>query len=371
MGERQDRPTYKVLSTRVIVWFGVVLVVVGVGVAAALLWAYGAGTEADKARLDAIKTAGTIVVGTGGAAALWLAARRQQAAEISLRQKDIDQAHQEQDAAERRVTELYTKAVEQLGSEKAPVRLGGMYALERLAQNVLDQRQTIVNVLCSYLRMPFQSPVTPDLVSTVSKAANALIVPQQLNKQSAGEQAGLTVDRVENERRIQEREVRLTAQRIITKHLRRGDDADNPAKTFWEDIDLDLTGATLVALDLTNCRVRTARFGGAMFEGDAEFGRAMFEGDAEFGRATFEGRAGFGGVVFEGDAGFGGVVFEGDAGFEGAVFEGDAGFGGVAFEGRAGFGWATFKADAGFGWATFKADAGFEGAVFEGDAGFG
>src|SRR5262249_33582048 len=56
--------------------------------------------------------------------------------------------------------ELYTKAVEQLGSDKAPVRLGGLYALERLAQDNSAHRQTIVNVICAYLRMPF-SPMEP------------------------------------------------------------------------------------------------------------------------------------------------------------------------------------------------------------------
>jgi len=37
------------------------------------------------------------------------------------------------DATERRITELYTKAADQLGSEKAPVRLAGLQALQRLA----------------------------------------------------------------------------------------------------------------------------------------------------------------------------------------------------------------------------------------------
>jgi hypothetical protein len=37
----------------------------------------------------------------------------------------------DRDATERRITELYTKAVEQLGNDKTPVRLGGLYALER------------------------------------------------------------------------------------------------------------------------------------------------------------------------------------------------------------------------------------------------
>ena len=58
------------------------------------------------------------------------------------------------DATERRVTELYTKAADQLGSDKAPVRLAGLYAMERLAQDNPSERQTIVNVICAYLQMP-------------------------------------------------------------------------------------------------------------------------------------------------------------------------------------------------------------------------
>jgi hypothetical protein len=50
----------------------------------------------------------------------------------------------ERDAREQRITELYTRAVDQLGNEKAPVRLGDLHALERLAQNTPEQRQTIV-----------------------------------------------------------------------------------------------------------------------------------------------------------------------------------------------------------------------------------
>ena len=41
----------------------------------------------------------------------------------------------EQDATEECITELYTRAVDQLGAEDTPVRIGGLHALERLAQN--------------------------------------------------------------------------------------------------------------------------------------------------------------------------------------------------------------------------------------------
>ncbi|MDP9866447.1 hypothetical protein J2S55_005713 [Streptosporangium brasiliense] len=38
------------------------------------------------------------------------------------------------------------------------MRLAGLYALERLAQDNPGHRQTIVNVICAYLRMPYTPP---------------------------------------------------------------------------------------------------------------------------------------------------------------------------------------------------------------------
>ncbi|MGB8198307.1 MAG: hypothetical protein WCF33_01195, partial [Pseudonocardiaceae bacterium] len=111
------------------------------------------GSERATVQLDAIRTAGTLVIGTGGAVALLLTARRQRYIELTL-------VHTDRDATERRITELYTKAADQLGSEQAPVRLAGLYALERLAHSAVEHRQTIVNVICAYLRMPY-TPLQP------------------------------------------------------------------------------------------------------------------------------------------------------------------------------------------------------------------
>ena len=111
------------------------------------------GTDQANSRLDAVRTGLAAGAGAGAAVGLMLAFRRQHHQEIATDLTDLD-------ATERRITELYTKAVEQLGSDKAPVRLGGLYALERLAQDNPAQRQTIVNVICAYLRMPF-SPTSP------------------------------------------------------------------------------------------------------------------------------------------------------------------------------------------------------------------
>lgn len=92
----------------------------------------------------------------------------------------------------------------------------------------------------------------------------------------------------DGERRRQEREVRLTTQRIVRDHLRPGDQLD-PTETFWGEIDLDLTGAYLIAFDLEECRVGTATFDGAQFTNDSAFSGTKFVGPTSFIDAQFTG----------------------------------------------------------------------------------
>ncbi|MGO1052058.1 hypothetical protein [Crossiella sp. CA198] len=87
-----------------------------------------------------------------------LAVRRQRAIEAGLGLQAETAADVRYDAAEKRITELRTKAADQLGPDKAPVRLNGLDALARLAESNADHRQMIVDVLCAYLRMPYPAP---------------------------------------------------------------------------------------------------------------------------------------------------------------------------------------------------------------------
>ncbi|WP_432922816.1 pentapeptide repeat-containing protein [Microbispora sp. CA-135349] len=50
------------------------------------------------------------------------------------------------------VTERYTKAIEQLGSDKLDVRLGGIYALERIARDSARDHATVMDVLAAFVR---------------------------------------------------------------------------------------------------------------------------------------------------------------------------------------------------------------------------
>jgi Pentapeptide repeats (8 copies) len=64
------------------------------------------------------------------------------------------------------VTDRYTKAIEQLGSDKLDVRLGGIYALERIAQDSPRDQPTVMEVLAAFIREhscePWSAPQLPD-----------------------------------------------------------------------------------------------------------------------------------------------------------------------------------------------------------------
>jgi hypothetical protein len=315
------------MTFRVRWWIVVVVVAFAVTVAATWLALDLLLGEADRAgaadrpgaRIDAIRTGLTVAAGVGALVALVLALRRQW--------------HTEHDSTEQRITELYVRSVEQLGSEHAPVRLGGLHALARLAQDNPTQRQTVVDVICAYLRMPFTVPEADD---------------------TAGQQ---------------ELQVRLTAQRLLAKHLSTAEPAP------WKDIDLDLSGATLVGLNLYRCRIREATFTHATFTG----------GVASFDSVTFA-TADFDDAVFETIAVFTYAKFRKGASFERAVFRdrpelhdpfyraGPAAvyyFCGARFGGPVNFSSATFESTMSFVDASFDEHVFFTDATFHRSADFG
>jgi len=221
--KRWNRAEATVIRLRPIsAWVLILAVVVIVAVTwPSTAWLYGIAGNDPARQIEAIKTGLTVAAGTGGFLALLLAFRRQRSTEIIAaetreaqerehQQRDRAADASELDAEQRRITELYTKAADQLGSEKAPVRLAGLHALERLAQNNADQRQTIVDVICAYLRMPYTSPEDQSPADDAPPKAHT-----------------------HYERRRQELQVRLTAQRILGAHLR-----PKAGEAFWAGIDL-------------------------------------------------------------------------------------------------------------------------------------
>ena len=261
----RERQPFRVLPW----WIAFIgMAAVAAAIAITLRWLLPIAGNDPSLRIDAIKTGLSVGAGTGGAAALMLALRRQWLYERTQAHTEevtrISHAHAREvalhdvhDATQRRITDLYCRAVEQLGHANAAVRLGGLYSLERLAQDHAEHRQTIVDVICAYLRMPFQVPATAGAPLGLIPGS-AAIAPDGAEQYTQS-------------KRRQELQVRLAAQRLLTRHLAipaRINGTAGPAKglaSFWENVCIDLNGAVLVGLDFSGCRLSDADFRHAQF----------------------------------------------------------------------------------------------------------
>jgi hypothetical protein len=104
---------------------------------------------------------------------------------------------------EGQITDRYTKAVEQLGKADAlAVRLGGLYALERIAKDSRPDRDSIAEVLCAYVRIPPSSapkatelgavrPVQPGQDGELEPAEGG--PPSRLGERAPDVQAAVTI----------------------------------------------------------------------------------------------------------------------------------------------------------------------------------
>ena len=176
---------------------------------------------------DLVKLSFAVVAGLGGLVALVVAYRKQRT---------------EENAALRENTKLhddrFNTAVTKLGDASPAVRLGGVHALAGLADDAPTRqlRQTCIDVLCAYLRLPYDPD--PD--------------PGDAPEHAQAHQTFRSL-----------REVRHTIFRLIAAHLR------DDATVSWQRHDLDFTG---VIFD-------DAEFHGAKFSGSAvSFRGAKFSG---------------------------------------------------------------------------------------------
>ncbi|MEU5725048.1 pentapeptide repeat-containing protein [Micromonospora sp. NPDC047738] len=292
------------------------VLVVGAMVAGAFWYAGWPGVRRDSTvtagtLFDLLKLVFSVVAGVGGVAALVVAYRRQRVAEHANKLAEF--AHELAHAADLRAeaaesrakietdrngirlfNERFAKASEQLGSDKAAVRLAGVYAMAGLADDWRDGRQTCIDVLCAYLRMPYTPP------PTASDGAPTLI-----------DEKAATEARTARE----EREVRHTVIRLIVRHLRVAEEE----ATSWRDLDFDFTGAVFDGGDFSNVTFSggTVSFAGVTFGGErVSFARVAFSG----GAVSFDGATFSSGAVLFNSATFSG----GDVSFAGATFSGAA-----------------------------------------------
>ena len=279
---------------------------------------------------------------------------------------EADKAKNEQDHirqvhAERR--SRYTTAIEQLSSDKASIRLGGVYTLVGLVDEWLaddktipnieerhKEGQVIINNLCAYTRSSF----------LLAERAKQLDKPyaKDLQKNFGGDIEKFNEDKQyfaqEKAALEEERQVRQSIIKEMREHLSKNYSKSGP----WSDLDYD--------------------FSNAHFFYPVNFNDSYFDASLNFFGATFTERADFSGAKFT-QASFSGAKFTGYADFIGATFTEHADFSGAKFTEGAYFFEATFTetdfsettfVQANFSRATFTQGADFSGAIFHSEPSF-
>ncbi|WP_244177542.1 pentapeptide repeat-containing protein [Streptomyces atriruber] len=160
---------------------------------------------------------------------------------------------------EGQITDRYTAAVGNLGEDKMDVRLGGIYALQRIMQDSRRDQPTIANVLATYVRIHAAEP-----------PAKGEDIPADVH-------AALTV--------LAARDTTRDGAFRLDLHAAKLPDLDvgpSPrAKAFWRDVNLrdaelpnaNLSHADLRGADLSNTNLRDA------FLNNADLRGASLDGD--------------------------------------------------------------------------------------------
>ena len=212
---------------------------------------------------------------------------------VYRRQKDTERAQ---------FAQRFGAASTQLGASDTAVRIAGVYAMAAAADEsqVFARRQQCIDVLCGYLRLPYEPDSGSNHLSEFVSTTTWKATPPATNIEETRRQAV----------RQNDREVRETIVRVLAQRLQRS------ADTSWSANDFDLTGVLF----------EDAWFAGARFSGrHAWFDGAVFTGpntsfdDAEFNAEVVS----FDGANFESDAAFAGATFRArSASFDGATFSG-------------------------------------------------
>ena len=214
--------------------------------------------------------------------------------------------------------------------------------LEKLKKKAKKEAQTIINVLCKYIRT----------------------IPNNY-----------TDEQLEKFDSLSESDKKALAHEADIRCLIFSEMSDRSSKaTFenkklttisgdWSEFDFDFSQAP-VFYPLNNITIEKGIFTSAKFYNNANFNKSTFFQKADFSKATFTQNADFTEATFIQNADFNGATFAQEAVFSRVTFAQEATFSGVTFTHRAYFNDATFTQDVHFVGVVFPQDVYFLDATF-------
>ena len=270
-------------------------------------------------------------------------------------------AHGWGSAHDRRRTH-YLKALELLGNALAITRLGGVRVLVQLADEWLadasipapvgrEQAQTIVDMLCAYVRLPFplarNCPQVP--ASTPERSSDT-----GMARQHRIDEAEYLAEVQVRSRILAEIRGRVRQPQPLEDAAAGGEATPGP----WSGFDFDFSGTEFFD---------TVDFSGCCWDGRLTFAGSTFYGAASFSNSVYRGQAG---VSFEECTYRAGTCPEATApvgaDFSGSYYGGFVSFAGSTYEADACFSGSVYCAGADAQDCTYMADSMFSGCTHYG-----
>ena len=329
----QEKPWYIQYFTKLLIGFGL-----GGGAVAILLpWMLWllcgmSSGSSDQLRLHLLYVTGGIIAVLTLLQTNWKNQGDRLKIDADIKKNEQDAEKNERDHirqvhAERR--SRYTKAVEQLASEKAAVRLGGIYTLVGLADEWIaddsltkdkqnEEGQVIINNLCSYIRSPFPLALKAEMFEGDSE-------PDNYKGDFSKDQAAFH----------EEQDVRRTVFVEMSKRSSTftrdgiGKIIDTSLGT-WSDFEFDFSRAPIF-YPLSSLTIEKGNFSSAKFYSNAGFSGAAFNQNADFRETAFSQNANFIWAAFTQNADFSMATFTQNADFSRATFTQNADFSRATF----------------------------------------
>ena len=269
--------------------------------------------------------------------------------------------------------ERYTKAVEQLGSKEAPIRIGGVYTLVGLVDEwLLDENldytekvregQVIINNLCAYIRSSFALAFHYDELTQESPTAEGLYKNREQD---------FYIDKAEFK---SEADIRLSIIKEIHDRLQ-SPEINTPGA--WSDFEYDFSGSTFFyPIDFTRSYYTKpvkfsgstyqdeVRFGGSTYQGGADFSGSIYRRGANFLSSTYQSQANFSGSTYQDKAVFSSSTYQDGANFSGSTYQGEVFFRGSVYRGWVVFNGSAYREEADFCGSTYQRGADFSDSTY-------
>lgn len=265
--------------------------------------------------------------------------------------------------------ERFLKAVELLSSAHSYTRLGGVHALVALADEYLadeslsaeekhTEGQRIVDVLCAYIRSPFELAFRYDELSQNKPSQHG--VYRDNRQDFYTHKAELLAEAKVRQQALQEIHRRL-------RHFPQGD-RRNYVEGSWSGFEYDFSNSVFFyPVDMKDSWYQNSvDFSGCTYYASAEFNGSTYERNAYFCDSTYYDWVFFNSSTYCGEAQWSGSTYHDSARFNWSVYYGEVSFHDSVYGGSVFFDQSLYYDEALFYSSTYRGEAGFDGSLYRG-----